>query len=133
MRLQADIQNSINHGQYTAGVFLDFSKAYDMIWKDGLMHKVRNLNITNNMYNFIKDFLSKRTIQVKVGDDLSDTVELENGTPQGSVLSPLLFLIMINDFPTTENKVKMQYLQMIVPYGNRETTYIQLSQRCKRN
>jgi ribonuclease HI len=77
-----------------------------MIWKDGLMHKVRNLNITDNMYSFIKDFLSNRTIQVKVGDDLSDTVELENGTPQGSVLSPLLFLIMINDFPTTENKVK---------------------------
>ena len=57
MRLQADIQNSINHGQFTAGVFLDFSKAYDMIWKDGFMHKIAKLHITGNMYNFIKDFI----------------------------------------------------------------------------
>jgi len=88
MRLQSDIQNSINHGQYTAGVFLDFSKAYDMIWKNGLMHKISKLNISGNMYNFINDFLSERKIQVKVGDSLSDTQELENGTPQGSVISP---------------------------------------------
>jgi ribonuclease HI len=76
-----------------------------MIWKDGLLHKVAKLNIFGNTYNFIKDFLSERTIQVKVGDALSETLKLENGTPQGSVISPLLFLIMINDFPTTDNKV----------------------------
>jgi len=106
MRLQSEVQNSINHGQYTAGVFLDFSKAYDMLWKDGLMHKLAQLKVSGNMYNFIDNFLSDRTFQVKVGNCLSETLKLENGTPQGSVISPILFLIMINDFPETSNNVK---------------------------
>ncbi len=38
-----------------------------------------------------------RSIQVKVGDILSSMVNVENGTPQGSVISPILFNIMIND------------------------------------
>ena len=51
------------------------------------------------MFKFISDFLTDRTIQVRVGDALSDIFRLENGTAQGSSISPLLFLIMINDLP----------------------------------
>ena len=43
------------------------------------------------------DFLRGRTIQVKVGAELSSKHGVENGTPQGSVVSPTLFSIMIND------------------------------------
>ena len=42
--------------------------------------------------------ISYRTFQVKIGDSLSDICTLQFGTPQGSVISPFLFLIMINDF-----------------------------------
>jgi len=51
------------------------------------------------MYSYIDNFLTGRTIQVQVGNQLSKIVEIKNGTPQGSVISPLLFLIMINDLP----------------------------------
>ena len=47
----------------------------------------------------IDDILSDRTFQVRIGDKLSDTLQLDNETPQGSRSSPLLFLIQINDFP----------------------------------
>ena len=59
------------------------------------------------MYGWIRDFLSDRTIQVRVGRELSDTFVLQNGTPQGSVLSPILFLVMINDLPDSGNDVKL--------------------------
>jgi len=69
------------------------------MWKDGLLFKLRKIGIGKNLYNFIRDFLSDRTIQVHVGGSLSKITPMENGSPQGLVISPLLFLIMMNDYP----------------------------------
>ena len=84
---------------WTVGIFLDFTKAYDMMWKGGVLEKLKRMNIGGEILNWIDDFLTERTFQVRIGEELSDTCRLENGTPQGSRLSPLLFLIQINDFP----------------------------------
>ena len=50
------------------------------------------------MFNWVHSFLSGHTIQFRIGSVLSDKIEMENGTPQTSVISPILFLIAINDF-----------------------------------
>jgi hypothetical protein len=55
------------------------------------------------MFAFIKDFITDRTFQVQIGNERSSTRTLENGTPQGSVISPILFLIMINDMSAVIN------------------------------
>jgi len=49
------------------------------------------------MFDWIKEFLSQRTIQVKVGVKLSSVHVIENGMIQGAMLSPILFLCMVND------------------------------------
>ena len=97
IKLHDQIHRYINNKGYTVGVFLDFEKAYDMLWRKGLMTKIKKLGINGNMFAFIKDFITERTFQVQVGDHRSKIMTLDNGTPQGSVISPLLFLIMIND------------------------------------
>ena len=102
MRLQNDVQAALNHGNFAVGIFLDFSKAFDMMWKGGVMEKLSRMEIGGRIFNWIDDFLSERTFQVRVGDQLSDVLRLDNGTPQGSRLSPLLFLIQINDFSEPE-------------------------------
>jgi len=53
---------------------------------------MKNMGITGNVFSFVANFLSGRTLQVRVGAALSDTQLLDNGTAQGSVISPLLFL-----------------------------------------
>jgi len=61
------------------------------------MCKIKRLGINGNMFRFIGSFISDRTFQVQVGADLSNVTIMRNGTPQGSIISPTLFLIMIND------------------------------------
>ena len=78
-------------------VFLDVEKAYDMLWLEGLLIKIHMLGIGGNMFKWVMDFLNNRSIQVKIGTETSRRCLVENWTPQGSVISPLLFNIMIND------------------------------------
>ena len=79
------------------GVFLDIDKAYDSIWKEGLMIKLYDAGVRGRMLNWIRGFLRDRKIQVRVGGVCSGVLEIVNGTPQGSVISPVLFNVMIND------------------------------------
>ena len=58
------------------------------------------------MYNYLQSFLDNRTFKVKVDNDLSDTYIQENGVPQGSVISPTLFIILMNSLPDLEEKYK---------------------------
>lgn len=58
---------------------------------------LKSLGIGGRIYNWIMNFLFDREIQVRVGSEYSSVYKVENGTPQGSVCSPLLFNIMISD------------------------------------
>ena len=86
MRLQDTINKYNSNRGYTVGVFIDFQSAYDMLWHDGLMIKLKKLGIDGEIFHFIRNFLIGRTMQVKVGNQLSQSMTIENGTPQGSVL-----------------------------------------------
>ena len=52
-------------------VFFDVEKAYDMLWKDGLRIKMHLMGIGGKIFTWIMDFLDGRTIQVKVGTEIS--------------------------------------------------------------
>ena len=107
IKLQDTINKYNNNKGFTVGVFLDFEKAYDMLWRSGVVAKIKKLGINGNMFAFINNFLNNRTFQVVVRDKVSKVMELENGTPQGSSISPILFLIMINDLCINNNNVQL--------------------------
>jgi len=104
IRLQDAINKYNNNKGYSVAVFKDFRSAYDMAWHTGLLCKLKKMGINGKMFTYIKNFLSNRTIQVRVGNTLSGIHTLKNGTTQGSIISPILFLVMINDLPA--NKMK---------------------------
>ena len=87
----------------TAAVLFDAKKAFDSVWHKGLLHKCLTDHLPKSMIVFLESWLDKRSLQVRVGDLLSNIVELKSGVPQGALLSPLLWNYWTGDCPTTEN------------------------------
>ena len=78
-------------------LFLDFSKAFDMVNHETLLKKLKHMGITGNLLEILQSFLSNRHQCVKIKECCSNMLPLSSGVPQGSILAPTLFQIYIND------------------------------------
>ena len=80
----------------TRAVFVYKSKAFDKVWHDGLLFKLKSYSISGCLFTVIKDFLNNRQQRIVLNGKSSIWFPINAGALHGSVLGPLLFLIYIN-------------------------------------
>ena len=93
-------------------IYLYFSKAFDKVDYGLLLRKMHKIGLPGKIGKWILNILLDRSQQVIVNNQKSTKSKVISGVPQGSVLGPLLFLIMINDIPEdNESCISLYALQ----------------------
>ena len=104
-----------------ASIFLDLSKAFDTLNSDILLRKLQHYGIDGNSLNLIKSYLTNRFQYVQFENSDSSLLEVKTGIPQGSILGPLFFSILINYLVNCSTK--FQFLM----YADDTTIYFNLN------
>ena len=103
LQLKRDITDSFEKGEYTLGVFIDLSKAFDTADHQILIKMLQYYGIDGTALELFKSYLSNSKQYISSQDASENCLDIICGVPQGSILGLLLFLIFVNDLFKASN------------------------------
>ncbi len=131
IELTSELTKAIDNGEFTIGIFLDLSKAFDTINHRILIQKLEHYDIRGVAQLWFQNYLTNRKQIVKYNQVRSKEMLIQTGVPQGSILGPILFLLYMNDIEIAVNHFHLYYLQMILIYFIVTNVLKQLTKLCK--
>ena len=98
------ILTRMDNKETPVNIYLDLSKAFDTLDHSILIDKLEFYGVKGVALDLLKNYLTNRKHYVEFENAQSDTLNISTGVPQGSILSPLLLIIYINDFAQSSPK-----------------------------
>ena len=95
--LNAVVSKCLNENKRLACAFIDFKKAFDSIYRNGLWLKLYTLGIRGKVLRIVKNLYAKVKVRVRCCSSYSEFFECSVGLKQGEVMSPLLFSLFLED------------------------------------
>ena len=92
-----DIHKAFNDSLEVRSIYLDMSKAFDKVWHEGLLFKLKQNGVEGKLLNLLQNYLTNRKQRVVLNRMESNWGEIKADVPQSSVLGRLLFLVYINN------------------------------------
>ena len=99
--------DNMNRNLTPVNVYLDLSKAFDCLDHNILLSKLKFDGLNDNALRLLKNYLSDRDQYVQLGNTKSQLHGISRGIPQGSVMGPLLFNIVINDLNAATKQIDL--------------------------
>ena len=104
VKLSTQIKKQFAKRKSVLATFIDIKRAYDSVWHERLLLKLKEIGISGTMYTYIKNYLKERSICTRINNKYSSFKSTNIGIPQGSIIAPLLFSILIHDLPSVISK-----------------------------
>ena len=121
------IRRSMDAGILTGAIYVDMSKAFDTVGHTGIINKLSDYDVMGMPQEWLINYLFNRSQQVTFQNTLSRPEPTVCGTPQGSILGPLLFVLYIDDITASLHQAKIvKYADdTVIFYSNKDEKVIQ--------
>ena len=89
-----------NHKEKIYACFVDFKKAFDLVWHVGFLHKLLQITVGDFFYNLINSLYFNSTYAIKIAHKQTRPFRCVRSVREGCILIPLLFNLYISDLPS---------------------------------
>ena len=125
-----DLEQALNAGKVATLVTMDIKGAFDAVMRARLTRQLRRQGWPNPLIRWVESFMTGRSACIRLQETTTASKPLNCGLPQGSPVSPILFLLytepiyrlgMLDNIPGTQS-IKARYLQPASRYGYADDT-----------